>query len=434
MTVPFDRPTHSRPARARPRTILLAAVIVVLVAGVLHVVAPWILPVRIIEGPLVQMATENGATLVWYTTRPAECTLTLTTDGQQRAIPVQVDDRRHHATIDGLAPNGTYPYEIRVGDRSLTQNLAFQVNRTADEPRYTFIAFGDSGRATREQYELAKDIVSAEPPADFIIHTGDLIYSDGARRKYNERFFTPYRTLLARINFWPCLGNHEFDSEGNVGPYQEVFELPANGPAELDQDRNYWFDYATSRFVVIDTNKYMDEDALSEQVVPWLLDVFAAEPQPMWKFAVFHHPPYTGGKYEPDIRVQHTLVPALEQAGVDIVFNGHDHSYQRTHPLRDGEIVEPGQGPIYVISAAAGASLYETSKPLPPYTAVRNFERFSFTHVTIAGEALTLRQIARGGDVIDELTLQKPPTGNVEDADPASAPAEPDQHANDAES
>ncbi len=392
-----------RRAWTRPRTILLWVVVLTVVATVLRALSPWILPIRIIEGPIVQMAAPDAVTLVWYTTRPAECAVTVNVDGESRTTPAVAEGARNSLRISGLSPDSSYTYDIRLGDRDLTEGRAFQTNR-GDEQPYTFIVFGDSGRGTRSQYVLARTMNASQPAPEFLLHTGDLVYSGGARRKYNERFFTPYRQMLARINFWPCVGNHELDEHGQSPAYQEVFEVPANGPVGLPEDFNYSFDYATCRVAVIDSNA--DEETLRTLVAPWLLDVMA-QPAPRWKFACLHHPPYSGGKYLPDGRVQRALVPAFEQAGIDIVFSGHDHSYQRSHPLLHGEIVAPGEGIVYVISGAGGAELYEPRGPVPDFVASYDYEDYSFTQVTIDGDALTLRQITLDGELADEITLTK---------------------------
>ena len=423
-------PEPGRPrvaARASPRAVLGGAVIAVLVALGLYAAAPWLLPVRIIEGPMLQMAGSDGVTLVWYTTRPAHCDVQVTVDGQIQTVAAVAEGRRHRVRLTGLAPGTPYPYEIRSADRRLTDDLVFQTNRVSGE-RFSFLVFGDSGRGTRAQYLLAEEMNRVEPPADFLLHTGDLVYTDGARRRYEARFFAPYRRLLARVNFWPCLGNHDVNRSdttvphsegGSAAAYEEVFEVPMNGPPGLPPKYNYWFDYATARVVVIDSNA--DEGVLRDQVAPWLQQVLA-DPAPRWRFVAFHHPPYTGGKYRGDLRIQRALVPAIEAASVDIVFNGHDHMYQRLRPLRGGQIVPDGEGVLYVITAAGGASLYTPVAERPEYVAALNHLDFSFTQVSVAGDELTLRQIALDGHVIDESTLHKaaPEQGTSQ---PASTPS-----------
>lgn len=398
---------EARPARrgpVPPRTVLAAVFVIILVALGLYAAAPWLLPVRITEGPLVQMATPDGVTLVWYTTRPADCAVRVRVDGQERTVPAAAEGRRHTARIGELAAAMRYPYEIRAGRRRLARDLALQTAPVGDQ-RCTFLVFGDSGRGGQEQYALAAQMGRVQPPPDFLVHTGDLIYPSGTRRRYQDRFFTPYRHLLARVAFWPCVGNHDVLEGGDISPYQEVFELPANGPPGAPAEANYWFDAGPARFAVVDSN--VDEGTLRDRTAPWLREVLSAT-EPRWRFVVLHHPPYTAGKYRPDQRVQAALVPVFEGADVDVVFNGHDHNYQRTHPLRGGQIVEPGSGVVYIVTGAGGGKLYQRGADADGgFVAAMHDREHSFTRVTLEGGTLRLQQIAADGRVLDEVSWEK---------------------------
>ncbi len=416
-------------AAAHPRTVLLWILLLCLVAAALYAAAPWLLPARIREGPLVQMAGPDAVTLIWYTTRPVACGVLFVDPGRaERFVPAEAtatDGYRYCVRLTGLTPGQRYPYRIRAGGRDLSAALLFETARVADED-LAFIVFGDSGRGSRAQYELAAAMLRTDPPADFLLHTGDIIYPDGERAGYEARFFAPYRALLSRVAFWPCLGNHDVNDNGGAA-YRAVFEAPENGPPGLPPEHHYWFDYAAVRVAVVDTN--VDEAVLRDRVAPWLREVLAA-PGPRWRFVAFHHPPYTAGKYRPDERVQRTLVPVLEETGVDVVFNGHDHNFQRTHPLRGGQVVPAGSGVVYVVTGAGGARLYDVAPAPPPYIADYADDRWSFTHVIVRGDELTLRQIGTDGVAFSRVTWRKTaaepatppaPTANLE-APPVPAP------------
>ncbi len=391
------------PKPASPRVVLFWLVIVFLVAVGVYAIAPWVLPARIIEGPLVQMAGPERVELVWYTTRPVACDVVVLDGDAERVIPAAQDGRRLHTVVDDLAAGTEVRYEIRSGSRPLTKDLTFQTSKAAGKP-FAFLVLGDSGKGNRLQYAVAEQMRASFPPPDFVLHTGDVVYPDGARRRYRDRFFSPYRHLLGRVNFWPCLGNHDVDEGGTAEPYTEVFELPTNGPVGLPAEHSYWFDYADCRVAVIDSNP--TEEVLTKSIAPWLREVMAA-PGPRWRFVSLHHPPYTGGKYQPDLGVQRALVPVFEETGVDVVFCGHDHMYQRLGPLAGGMVVEPPEGVLYIISAAGGARLYEAKEPRPEYVRVLDNGHRSFTQVLIDGDELTLRQIASDGEVIDEFSYSK---------------------------
>lgn len=400
-----------RVARAHPRSVLLGAVSFVFFMAVFYYIAPWVLPVRVVEGPLVQMSTPGAASIIWYTTRPAECVLVMEQEGSERTYAASAEGRRHRVRVEGLEPNSAYPYEIRIGERVLAA-YTLRSNRSADQP-FSFAVLGDSGKGTRAQYFVGREMAEVRP--DFVLHTGDVVYSRGQRYHYRERFFAPYAALLGEVSFWPSIGNHDLDDDDphEAQGYMEVFELPPNGPPGLPPKYHYWFDYADARVVVLDSDAFKrgdDVSSLGAELVTWMRQVFADCPY-TWRFAAFHHPPYTGGKYAPDAVIQEALVPVFEEVGIDVVFNGHDHNYQRTYPLRGGEVVEPGEGVVYVVTGAGGARLY-AAKPTeqrPAYIAALNDEVHSFTHVAIFGRELQLRQISADGEVLDEWDFVKPP-------------------------
>lgn len=403
---PLDRESDDqarlRAKRARARRVLLGALLLVLIGLGLYRVWPWLLPAFILEGPMVQMASEQNVTLVWYLTRPVRDGLSVCIGDDGQDYPAESDGRRGRAVLTGLQPDRTYPYTISLGQRTLAQH-AFRTSKPAGEP-FSFIVFGDSGTGSRAQYRLAMQMTAADP--DFVLHTGDLVYSGGERQNYKERFFSAYRELIRRVNFWPSLGNHDIAEPDYGAPYLEVFDLPENGPPELPPERNYWFDYGTARIAVLDST--LDEALLRDHVAPWLVKVLA-ESDALWKFVVLHHPPYTAGGHAPSEKIQRTLVPVFETSDVDMVFTGHDHMYERTYPMRAGEVAEDGDGVVYIISGAGGAMLYEAlpSQQRPAYLAVLHNQVHSFTKVSIIGNELTLEQIALGSEVLDRWTLRK---------------------------
>jgi acid phosphatase type 7 len=389
---------------SQARSAALATVLFLAGGWGLYALGPWILPVRIIEGPMLQQGSaadgETGVSLIWYTTRvlsPGDCQVTIAVGGQEQTLPAEATGKRNRVRIDGLSPGSAYPYTIRLAGRKLTESV-LRTNKPAGAP-FSFIVFGDSGLGGREQYQLAGKMVDSVPLPDFMLHTGDLVYSRGARSRYKDRFFAPYRKLLAQVDFWPCLGNHDVSEPAFGQPYLDVFELPQNGPTGVPAERHYWFDYASARVAVIDSNA--DEATMKERVAPWLREVMTGS-RATWKFVALHHPPYTAGGHQPNLSVQHALVPIFDEAGVDIVFCGHDHIYERTYPMRGG--ARTPEGVVYVVTGCGGGQLYDArpAAERPACLSVVIDHHYSFTHVQINGQALQLRQIGIDGKVLDE--------------------------------
>jgi hypothetical protein len=208
----------------------------------------------------------------------------------------------------------------------------------------------------------------------FLAPHGRLDLPFGAARDFNPKFFNIYRTTLARAPFYGSLGNHDIRSR-NGAPYLQNFVLPTNGPLGLAPERNYSFDYADAHIAVLDTNASTTQ--MRNILVPWLRQDMERS-QARWKFVVFHHPPYSSGLHGDDARTQRVLDPVLRQLKVDLVFNGHDHHYERW---------KPRGGVVYIVTGAGGAVLYPR-KRTDPATAVFSGRKFSFTRIDIAKDTL----------------------------------------------
>jgi 3',5'-cyclic AMP phosphodiesterase CpdA len=244
---------------------------------------------------------------------------------------------------------------------------------------------------SRAQFALARQIEAARP--DFLLHTGDLIYPAGAAADFNPKFFDIYKNMLARVPFYGSLGNHDAISRKGQ-PFLVNFVFPANGPAGVAPRRNYSFDYADAHIAVLDSNAPTAQ--LQRLIVPWLRRDMARS-RARWKFVVFHHPPFSSGLHGDDARMQRVLVPVLRELKIDIVFNGHDHAYERWMP-RDGV--------TYIVTGAGGAGLYRRRRVDPLTVRFRN-DIHSFTRIDISGGTLRLRQIGRDGSILDDWRLNK---------------------------
>jgi hypothetical protein len=89
-----------------------------------------------------------------------------------------------------------------------------------------------------------------------------------------------------------------------------------------------------------------------------------------------------------------------------VVLAGHNHLYERTHPLRAGALAPPGQGTVYVVTGAGGVSRYAEQQPVPEFIAAYNDEVFSFTRVDVSAERVEIRQIGEDGREIDAATIE----------------------------
>jgi 3',5'-cyclic AMP phosphodiesterase CpdA len=352
-------------------------------------------------GPMLQDVGTNAVTVVWWSSRPGPGALALRApDGEFRREPAQRTGSRFEARIDGLRPSTAYGYWVEIGGRD---NLHIPgILRTAPLPGtpFSFLVFGDSGSGKAAQYRLAA--VMARHQAELVLHTGDLVYRKGELRDYRRKFHRPYREILASAPFYPVLGNHDTHTD-NGRPFLDTFSLPTNGPPSLGAERCYWFDYGDARFVAVDST--LPAKVLADAVAPWLKEVLLASPL-AWKLVFFHEPPWAGAHRPPNAKARDILVPAIESGRADVVFCGHNHLYERTHPMREGR-VSPTNGILYIVSGAGGKSLYEEQHGDDPHIAAYNDKKYSFTLVRSRAGRLDVSQISEDDQILDSVTLNK---------------------------
>lgn len=403
----LDDPAYTealvRRQRAQRGKVLLWALGFVASATLLYAAFPYIVSPYVSEGPMVQQPGENRATLVWFMTRtPGPLRVAYGPEDARQSVDATCIGRACRAVLTGLAPASEVHYEIIDEANNALAAATLKTNKPPNTP-FTFAVFGDSGKATRAQYIIANRVAGADP--DFVLHTGDVVYPGGERSRYDSRFFHPYRNTISRVALWPCIGNHDLNNELAELPYFSVFDLPTNGPAQVHPERCYWFEYADARIASIDSE--MDETALRDHVAPWLRSVFADSPA-RWNFVIFHRPAYLAGAHDPSEKLLDTIVPVIEKVGVDFVFNGHDHNYQRLGPIRNGARADTGVW--YIVTGAGGAQLYELApeNERPDYFHAGADNQHSFTLVTIDGDNFKLKQVGVDGLVIEEWTWTKP--------------------------
>ncbi|HNQ21612.1 MAG TPA: metallophosphoesterase [Phycisphaerae bacterium] len=363
-------------------------------------------------GPVVQAPTPDSFSVIWSSVQAAahaadetRFALRVLDDegGVVGAFPAECSDGRCLAEADGLAPGVRYRYEVvsTVDGGEVTAILAAGSARTSP-PRgnpFEFLAFGDNGPGRESQHALARVMARFSP--DLIVHTGDLIFADGALEGYPDRFYEPYAPLLARAAFYMTLGNHDYARDERA-PVLDTLILPANGPPDQPAERNYWFDYGDVRFVCIDSNAPSAQVAGS--VVPWLEEVLA-EAGARWKIVWFHRPIYTHAFHLPAGALRDAVAPVFDRYGVHLVLCGHNHLYERSYPIRAGKPVPEGEGTVYITTGASGQHRYKARPFRPAYMAMQVDSQFSFTVVDVGPDSLCLRQIGERGEVLDEYRL-----------------------------
>jgi predicted phosphodiesterase len=254
-----------------------------------------------------------------------------------------------------------------------------------------FAILGDTGTGDRPQYEVAERLAEyrRQFPFDFVIMLGDNMYGSQRPDDFARKFERPYKVLLdAGVTFYAALGNHDNPPE--------IFYKPFN----MNGQRYYTFSKGPAQFFVLDSN-YMDPKQQG-----WLDQELGRSDKP-WKICYFHHPLYSSGAShgsETDLR---TLVePLFIKHGVDVVFAGHEHFYER---------IKPQKGIAY-FTAGGSAKLREGNIRRTDLTAKGFDTDRSFMVAEIAGDTMHFQAISRTGALVDSGTVPRRPDPPKADA------------------
>ncbi len=343
--------------------------------------------VAITKGPYLQEVAPDSVAILWQTDAAAESVVQYGI-GTPEANSVADTSLAtlHRVTLTGLAPGVVYAYTVTSGPAS--QTGAFRTAPRADQP-FRFVVYGDTRTGADVHRQVAAAIAASGP--DIVFHTGDLV---GAGRDYGlwgTEFFGPADAMLPGAPVVSVLGNHEY---GGAGPpwFFYFFDRPVP---------EGWFamTYGNARFIGLDTNVgYSPGSPQYEWLVQELQS--AAYRDASWHIAFFHHPPFTCTTgHSDDTTVQRQLVPLFEQSGVDAVFSGHSHAYERyLH-----------HGVHYIVTAGGGAPLYGlATDTVPP---IRQFGLSTYHYCVVdvdpSAGTLTIAATNLSGQVFDGVVLSK---------------------------
>jgi predicted phosphodiesterase len=255
------------------------------------------------------------------------------------------------------------------------------------EKSIRFAVVGDTGTGDQPEFQVAQQMEAYRQRVkfDFVIMLGDNIYGGHSPQDFVRKFEQPFKPLLdAGVKFYASLGNHD-------DPNDERLYKPFN----MGGERYYVFKKGDVAFFVLDSN-YFDPTQLS-----WLTQNLQ-QSNARWKIAYFHHPLYNNGRnHGPDLDLRAQLVPLFKKYGVNAVFSGHEHVYERMRPEEN----------IYYFVLGNSAKLMDHDFGATP-DAVKTFDSDrSFMLVEIAGDKLYFQTIARNGVTIDsgELDHQSQP-------------------------
>ena len=241
-----------------------------------------------------------------------------------------------------------------------------------------FMVVGDTGTGGSAQTKLAGTMLAAHAkfPFEFVLMLGDNLYGSERPNDYREKFEEPYKGLLDEgVKFYAALGNHD-------DPQQSQYER-----FNMHGERYYTFKVKDVRFFALDST-YMSPDQLK-----WLEKELKSSNEE-WKICFFHHPIYSSaGRHGSDVELRKVLEPLFVQYGVDAVFAGHEHLYERIKPQKE----------IYYFTSGAGGKLRKGDvNKGSPLTAAAFDTGQSFMLVEIDGDEMYFQTVTTSGATVDK--------------------------------
>ena len=333
------------------------------------------------RGPYLQSVAPDSVWVVWDTTAVSHGQVEF---GTTRALGQTVHERRetrhHELQLPGLQPYTVYYYRVDGGSIA-----SFRSAAASDQTTFRFAIYGDSREGAWTHRMIVSQILKARP--DFVIHTGDLVEFGDCEVCWDE-FFRIAAPVLRSSPFYPTLGNHEDDqSPFAETAYFDIFHLPGI-------ERWYAFDYGNAHFISLKADGYPANVYYPvQEQMDWLEQELANNDKP-WLFVYFHLSVFTStGEEFLETGLRQRLVPLFERYGVDAVFMGHKHGYERV-------VVN---GITYITTAGGGATLYDLQQPETGSQAAAR--AYHFTLIDISGDRLHGQAVDRFGKVIDAFEL-----------------------------
>jgi 3',5'-cyclic AMP phosphodiesterase CpdA len=423
----------------------------------------------LIRGPYQQSATTQSVKIMWRTSEAANSWVKIgdTPDNLDRVFSNPNLEVDHNVLVTGMLPHTKYYYAIGHDDVTLASGIDHYIltNKPyGDTSGFSFWTIGDAGKANVPQVMARNAFLehTKNKPVDFAIMLGDNAYQDGTDAEYQQKVFGKefgYDSILRYLHYYPTPGNHDYNilRSSSIldylnpfidsGPYYDIHEVFKNGEGggiPSGTEIYYSFDYGHVHFISLNSETFQWTGNNASPMKTWLMKDLAANKLP-WTIVIFHQPPFTAGSHVSDdsyefmmMHMRKYMLPILEDAGVDLVLNGHSHVYERSYFLNGfynatyafdpavhalsmksgnpdlGETYVKeagGKGTVYSVIGNSGSYTSEGSFPtkMHPVNIIRDAGQdvTGSIVVDVTGSMLNVEYINRFGEILDKYAIYK---------------------------
>jgi len=336
-----------------------------------------------------------------------EKTRTIKADTELVQFDATAPANYHSVIFDNLSPNTRYAYRVGQG-KEWSEWIHFSTSGQADE-KFTFLYYGDVQSNIRSLWSrVAREAFAKAPDAKLAMYAGDLINRANRDVEWGDWFYAG-GFIHSMIPGFPSPGNHDhYDDPKGLNTistfWRPQFNLPLNGPEGLEETC-YYSDIQGVRFISLNTDQAEESDEFLEKQRVWLEKVLADNPN-RWTCVTFHHPIFSPKTTRDNKRTRDAFKPLFDKHKVDLVLQGHDHTYARG--MAKIPMNKPGEksGTMYVVSVSG-----------PKMTGSHVEEKFwmdknaiftqLFHVVTVDRDRLEFKSYTATGDLFDEFHLVK---------------------------
>jgi hypothetical protein len=326
----------------------------------------------------------------------------------------------NRVTVTGLQANTAYTYQLGDGNGNWSVEYT---TKTQNPNSFSYLVFGDP-QVSSQTYgnnwnNTLNKALSVNPNLAFMASVGDNV--DSVTKAQYNYFFTPQQTFSS-LPLATCIGNHEGTSTSSYAFFN---------PPNADSAQNYWYRYGNALFMVWNSMK-----GNATGMRDFLQSAIDANPDATWRILTFHHDVYGQGSSHSQSdgkTYRDTYVPVIDQFDIDVVFNGHDHSYSRSYPMKwsgsaatsntlgrqpetfdsTGASVDPTGTVYFTLNSASGQKYYSllTQQPYTAFMHQQNRPMFSIVDITANTFKCTTYQVNSDNSVtqIDTYTIAHTP-------------------------
>lgn len=294
-----------------------------------------------VRKPFLQLGSPTSASVCWRVDKPVKVDLKY---GKVAGAPDTTVSQATASTdgclaATGLAPSTKYFYELSVGGVAIAgqADQYFVTHPPAGAAgKYSFWIIGDAGTGGSGQVAVKNGYIKANAGthSDAFVLLGDNAYEDGTDKELTDNHFKVYPTIMANTFTWATIGNHENQSNG-VG-HLAAWYMPTEGQSggvPSKSELYFSYDYGNVHWICLDSEK--SGNKTTDPMYKWLEQDLQATKQD-WIIAFWHTSPYSWGSHDSDeegVEMRERFVVLLEKHGVDLVFTGHSHNYERSYLL-----------------------------------------------------------------------------------------------------